>query len=91
MNEVHPDFVHLFLGSHNTVEVDNILANSSQRFCRKQDVGNNWVFVLVMCKALGPLSCLKDSVLPIFQPAAVCQIVCDGKDRVMIRNTTNFG
>ena len=54
VNEVRPDFVHLFLGSHNAVEVDNKLANSSQRCCRKQDVGNNWVFALVMCKALGP-------------------------------------
>lgn len=35
VKEVHPDFVHLFLGSHNTVEVDNILANSSLKMLQE--------------------------------------------------------
>ena len=84
VNEVHPDFVHLFFwGSHILVEVDNILANSSlkmlQEARRWEQLGFCVSYVQGFRGLLDKVSCLKDSVLLIFQPAAVCQIVCDGK------------
>ena len=76
-------YTFFFWGSHILVEVDNILANSSlkmlQEARRWEQLGFCVSYVQGFRGLLDKVSCLKDSVLLIFQPAAVCQIVCDGK------------